>query len=351
MTGIVWIVLVDEAAVSYCTYENYRYLPGPSRPMALATLEAAVGRARATGSSLQFVLGNEPLPAEHRAVMAQAPHVKILPLGSRHDVEDGVFVVGREDYGRLPEIEEGSRCTLNLRIERDVVPELAALVETALVRSARVNVMLLNLELWGEEDLLDYRAQLQRLAAFLEERYRQRDLVECNLFAGGAASARRDCGAGITHLTLAPDGRFYVCPGFFYDGLGPPCGDLEAGVRVPLARLYTREGAPLCSSCTAVTCPRCVYLNKKITAEVNTPSQQQCVVAHLEQEASARLAERLRAGRPGTGPGRPRLDYRALDPFVPFLERHPGQADDEAPEPGPAPWLVQPEHPTRRSSS
>jgi CXXX repeat peptide maturase len=347
MTDISWIVLVDEAAVSYCTYENTHYLPGPSRPMALSVLEAVVARAREAGRRLQFVLGNQRLPAEHQAVMEQVPHVKILPLGSQHDVEDGIFVVGREDYGRLPEIEEGSRCTLNLRIERDRLPDLATLVATALVRSARVNVMLLNLELYDEESLIEYRAQLRTLAAFLEERYRQRDFVECNILADSLSlPTGRDCGAGVTHLTIAPDGRFYVCPGFFYDGLGQPCGDVQSGPRIANARLYARDHAPLCGSCTAVHCPRCVYLNKKTTAEVNTPSQQQCVVAHLEQQTSARLFERLRAEGRHAGPGRTRLDYQALDPF---LRRQP-RRDEDAVE-NPALPFEDSGHKVRRSSS
>jgi CXXX repeat peptide maturase len=357
MTQFSWIVLVDEAAVSYCYYENYRYLPGPSRPMSQEMLKAVVSRARAAETPLQFVLGNEPLPAEHYALMDQVPHVKVLPLGSKHDIQDGIFVVGREDYRRLEDIEEGSRCTLNLRLERDCLPAMATLVETALVRSARVNVMLLNLELYQEENLIEYREQLQMLAVFLEERYRQRDFVECNLVAAGPSVQKgRDCGAGVTHLTIAPDGKFYVCPGFFYDGLGRPCGDLQSGACVPNAPLYARDHAPLCSTCAVGHCPRCVYLNKKTTAEVNTPSQQQCVTAHLEHQASVRLSERLRAGDRRAGLGRPRLDFQSLDPF---LRSQPGQDEGGTLEPRafvddgtvPASRFENLEDPTRRSSS
>jgi CXXX repeat peptide maturase len=282
-----------------------------------------------------------------------------LPLGSKHDIQDGIFVVGREDYGRLQDIEEGSRCTLNLRLERDCLPVLATLVGTALVRCARVNVMLLNLELYDEEDLVEYRGQLQMLAEFMEERYRQRDAVECNILSEGLSmQTTRDCGAGVTHLTIAPDGMFYVCPGFFYDGLGKPCGDVRSGARIPNVRLYSRDHAPLCRSCAVVHCPRCVYLNKKTTAEVNTPSQSQCVAAHLEREISARLSERVRAGGRRAGPAPVRLDYTVLDPF---LRRQPGRddgagmapgafADDHAGR-GSAPPFANLGHSARRSSS
>ena len=55
-------------------------------------------------------------------------------------------------------------------------------------------------------------------------------------------------------------------------------------------------------------------MNRRTTLEVNTPSHEQCVVAHIERNASRRLLESIR--EVGTFmPDRdiPEIDY--LDPF------------------------------------
>lgn len=49
-----------------------------------------------------------------------------------------------------------------------------------------------------------------------------------------------------------------------------------------------------CVNCDAYQCKRCIWLNRKTTCEVNTPSHEQCVVAHLERNASRVLLNNIR---------------------------------------------------------
>jgi len=70
---------------------------------------------------------------------------------------------------------------------------------------------------------------------------------------------------------------------------------VESGVKIENAQLLHLDHAPICSHCDAFQCKRCIWLNKKTTLEVNTPSHEQCVAAHLERNASKRLLEHLRS--------------------------------------------------------
>ena len=94
-----------------------------------------------------------------------------------------------------------------------------------------------------------------------------------------------NCNAGWESITLAPDGKFYICPAFYQDNLGD-VGDLKNGINIPNPQLYRLDHAPICSHCDAYQCRRCIWLNLKTTLEVNTPSHEQCVVSHLERNAS-----------------------------------------------------------------
>ena len=52
--------------------------------------------------------------------------------------------------------------------------------------------------------------------------------------------------------------------------------------------------APICRNCDAYQCKRCVWLNRKTTYELNTPSHEQCVVSHLERNESRELLANIR---------------------------------------------------------
>ncbi len=132
-----------------------------------------------------------------------------------------------------------------------------------------------------------------------------------------------NCGAGETNVTLAPDGRFYVCPAFYLAdenedyGIGKTrfsIGDLKNGLNIKNPQLYQLDHASLCRQCDAYQCKRCVWLNRKTTYEVNTPSREQCVVAHMERNASRTLLLNIRKH----GEFLPNTEIKEIDYLDPF---------------------------------
>ena len=103
----------------------------------------------------------------------------------------------------------------------------------------------------------------------------------------------QNCNAGIDHITIAPNGKFYICPAFYYDDVNNSVGDIKSGLNIKNSQLLELNHAPICKICDAYHCKRCVWLNKKITLEINTPSHQQCVLSHAEREVSRILLSDL----------------------------------------------------------
>lgn len=68
-------------------------------------------------------------------------------------------------------------------------------------------------------------------------------------------------------------------------------GDLQNGMNIKNSQLYKLDYAPLCRQCDAYQCKRCIWLNRKMTYEVNIPSHEQCVMGHLERNASRNLLQ------------------------------------------------------------
>ena len=126
-----------------------------------------------------------------------------------------------------------------------------------------------------------------------------------------------NCNAGCENITLAPNGQFYICPAFYYsedDKQIFQIGNLKDGLNIRAAQLYKLSHAPLCRTCDAYQCKRCVWLNRKTTFDVTTPSHEQCVMAHIERNASRDLLIDFRK----QGEIYPEQEIKEIDYLDPF---------------------------------
>ena len=189
-------------------------------------------------------------------------------------------------------------------------------VSTLLSTVQRLNVVITDMERFSDDQQEKYSEWLGKLGQEVERLYVNGKSPQLNLLTDRMMlTAMNNCGAGDTCITLAPNGKFYVCPAFYYDNPEDNVGDLATGIDIKNKQLYKLDYAPICRNCDAWQCRRCVWLNRKMTLEVNTPSHEQCVLAHLERNASRELMASIR--RQGMflpqNPEIPEVDY--LDPF------------------------------------
>lgn len=93
-------------------------------------------------------------------------------------------------------------------------------------------------------------------------------------------------------------------------------GDLRTGLAIANQQLYRLDHAPICRVCDAYHCRRCVWMNDRLTGDVNTPSHQQCAASHLERNASRRLQQRMAERGIHIEGSREIKELDYLDPFV-----------------------------------
>ena len=260
--------------------------------MPLDTLKQGIRFGMMENLMIQFVYPDKELPEAYAEVVESIDHSKIrsLPLTppkeggteadvwvteSIKDIKADVPVVWRTDKQNL------------FNSEADIIK--------ALEDVPRLNIVLTDIETFTEEDFAAYKEVLRRLSQKVEQMYVEGKAPQLNLLTDRMMlSQMNNCGAGDTSVTLAPNGKFYVCPAFYYEDEADSIGDLEHGLDIRNRQLYKLEYAPICRHCDAWQCKRCVWLNRKTTLEVNTPSHEQCVVAHLERNASRELLQNIR---------------------------------------------------------
>ena len=294
------IIQLDDTSVSFCHYENCR---AERRLMPLDVLKKAIFFAMKENLTIQMVYPDYDLPQEYLDTIDTIDHADIVPAGRSGDV-----VVGSWDNIAADGV-------VALRTTRAELFVRYGEIAEALSRNTRINVIITDVEKMTDEDFATYKAVLASLAESVKQLYAEGKTPQLNnLTDRMMLTAMNNCNAGWESLTLAPDGKFYVCPAFYLEADGYNVGDLENGLDIKNAQLYCLDHAPICRKCDVFHCRRCAWLNRKTTLEVNTPSHEQCEVAHLERNASRELLASIRTlGEFLPGNEIPEIDY--LDPF------------------------------------
>lgn len=303
------VILLDECSTSYCAYE----VPmGEQRLIDREILHAGIVFAMKENLHIQFVYPDYSLPQEYEALIRSVDHSKIRSAAHAGKEAEVIVFDGWEllrDYSFV------SGVAYVLRTAKADFFRLYPRIADVLGKVTRLNVVVTDVDTFGADDFSAYSAALRVLSDSVKELFLQGKCPQFNLLTDRMMlGGMNNCDAGWKSITLAPDGRFYVCPAFYYQKASSDAGSLAEGLRLPNARLYRLDYAPICRNCDAYHCRRCVWLNKKTTLEVNTPSREQCVVAHLEREAARRLWLELHAcGFFPDGQAIEELPY--LDPF------------------------------------
>lgn len=292
------VILLDDTSVSFCHYQNDKK---ERNLMPFETLKAGIVYAMKENLNIQFVYPNYSLPKDYLEAMDSIDHTVIKPasLGDETDVMamDGINQIPST---KANDFKQG--VSYVLRLSKHELFEEIANVCALLNKVERLNVVITDVENFTDADFERYSEVLRMLSQEVEKLYVAGKVVQLNLLTDRMMLEKmNNCGAGDTSVTLAPDGKFYVCPAFYLtdedDGMGAlhtSIGDVKHGLDIKNPQLYKLDHAPLCSRCDAYQCKRCIWLNRKMTYEVNTPSHEQCVMAHLERNASRDLLNAIR---------------------------------------------------------
>ncbi len=276
------IILFDDTSASFCHYDNHKQ---KRRLISLDTLKKAIYWSMKENLMIQYVYPDYDLPSEYISVIESIDHSKIKPCK-----EDADIWVTESITGITSDVPIVWRCK-----KEELFSSEEAICDV-LRNTPRLNIILTGIEYFSDEDFEKYKSLLAGLGQTMEKLYVNGKSPQLNLLTDRMMlSEMNNCGAGNSSITLAPNGKFYVCPAFYDEDETDSIGDLENGLDIKNRQLYRLDHAPICRHCDAWQCKRCIWLNCKTTLEVNTPSHEQCVLAHLERNASRVLLNSLRS--------------------------------------------------------
>lgn len=311
------IIQLCDSAPSFCHYSNRKC----QNLIDIEVLRKGIKWAMKQNLSVQIVFPSYELPKDYLTFIGQIDHTIITEsttptLSSENSIYVHSGLTNLPQFGLLKDLNVVIRCKFSEIIHG------GHLIASVFPFVRRLNIVMTDFEVINGEDLDGYKNTLNSLSDVILKEYVCGHFVQTNLLTDRfMLDEMNNCNAGIETITFAPDGKFYICPAFYFDsgdyGLGDSCfnvGDLENGLHIPNNRLYDLEHAPLCRICDAYQCKRCVWLNRKTTYEVNTPSHEQCVIAHIERNASRSLLKRIQE-KTTLLPNKVIKEINYLDPF------------------------------------
>lgn len=304
------IVLLSSDSPSFCHYPELR----GDDIMSIDTLKDTITYAYKEDVSLHFILPNERLSESHESILGLTESVKVASSNSIYKSTANIIVfhsiddlINETDY-----IEYAV-----LIIKPDCVSNLKAITEDVLSHFGRIVISFQAFNSFSVPIAKSvYKSALDSMSQSITNCWRkggksQVSVVTDLLFA----SSHVNCNAGIEHITVSPHGKMYICPGFLADDPNDLIGDIKSGYNIINPQLLEFNHAPICKRCDAFQCKRCVWLNRKMTREINTPSKEQCVVSHIERNCSRELFLRLRVIDNDYLPDKSIPEISYLDPF------------------------------------
>lgn len=277
------IVLLDDNAVSYCHYS-----PNTETSISISPeiLRKTILFAMKENLSVQFVYSKVDVSYEIASLIDTIDHTDIGPSDADIVVKNGWDEIASKNCSR--------GCSYVIRTRLDDLLTYGESLKSLLRLTDRINIVVSDVESFSDLYIEKYQSFLNSLIPTIVNEYKVGHQVQFNLLTDRLMlKEMNNCNAGYESITLAPDGKFYICPAFYLNG--EQCiGDIDNGLNIGNPQLYKIDYAPICRQCDAFQCKRCIWLNKKMCREVNTPSHQQCVMAHVERIASKKLLEEFR---------------------------------------------------------
>lgn len=288
-------VIVANSASSFCQYDKPSDQEDENQFMPLELLRKVITFSSEHGLYLNVLCGNESLPTELIDKINKADHLKFIPLSNPDSAEECIVIVDEQDYNNISRLPDDTIETIILRIKKKNLPDLANLANQYSEKCRKLNIVLAGLEEFSPTDIYLYEEQISDLAGLVSDRLKRGNEIEINCLTDRIVlKEMNNCDAGIKHITFAPDGNFYLCPGFYYDNDFTDIGNINDGINIKNPDLLTLDKSPICRICDAYQCKRCIYLNKKMTAEINVPSYEQCVCSHIERNGTRSVIANLK---------------------------------------------------------
>jgi CXXX repeat peptide maturase len=310
------LIILSESSVPFCYYDEKPCGSKKSDLISLKHLKEAVIFALKNNLKINFLYPHYKPGKKYDLLTDEVEHIKIVPIELHKIYKDSILAIESNNFPSDSKLKKLKDENIIFRLRKEHLKKLSLHIKILVPKCKRLNLVLMDIEKYSEEDLDGYKNQLENISNFILKLSASNNLPELNFLTDRISLEQmNNCNAGINHLTVTPNGKLYLCPAFYYHNENDTLGEIRNDIIIKNKQLLRLKYAPICRICDAYQCKRCVFLNKIITSEINTPSSQQCRLSHIEREASRLFLIKLKEKNNNNINFKdiPKIDYS--DPF------------------------------------
>lgn len=294
-------ILLDDSSVPFCAYDS----SNTHNLIKLSDLKCGIEYAINNDLYLQIAYPEYALPEEYTQLLSSVEHIVISSYESASVSSDIVVLTKNVEKNAIVPLE----AVYIIKINSSQLSDLYNMVKAVYQSTSRINIILSDIENFSEVEFDLYKQQLEKIRNLISVTDIKDVTCQINVLTDLLfISNMNNCNAGLTSITLAPNGKLYICPAFYYSSIDFSCGDVREW-KIKNQQLLKLDNAPICLLCDAYHCKRCLYKNFIQTLEINTPSYEQCYISHIEREQSRLLNQSIN----GKFRNIKEIDY--MDPF------------------------------------
>lgn len=308
------LVVLNNSSVPFCYYNARTDNNNTDDSISLYDLKKTIVFALKNNLKINFLFPRTPLDQNYINLIEEIEHIKIIPFSLHKEYLNSILVIESDSIPNPSELKGLKEGNFILRLRKEELASLALITNKLIPACSRLNLVLLDIEKYRSEDYIEYQNQLKKISDKLLKSTNA--IFELNFLTDRIALTQmNNCNAGLSHLTVAPNGKLYICPAFYHKNREENLGEIRNDIQIANQKLLELKNAPICKICDAYQCKRCVFLNRETTRDVNIPSAQQCILSHKERESSRVFLNSLVKKDPENKRFNviPELDYE--DPF------------------------------------
>lgn len=284
-------VLLEDDSKSFCYYQNDLYNSKEKKSISNDLLKKVIAYSNEHNLYLNLLIGQKKLTVNQDKLINTTQHIKYISLKLENVYNNDILIIDNKDIHQISSLLKSANRIIILRLEKNNINNLNSIILSLFKKFKRLNLILPDIEEYTRDDIDQYEKQLNELIPSVISEYKKGNKIEINFLSDRLFLNKfNNCKAGIDHITIAPNGKFYICPGFYYNNENDYIGDIENGITNLDNKILYFDNAPACSTCDSYHCKQCVFLNRETFLEINTPSfYQQCAIAHIDREATKKI--------------------------------------------------------------
>lgn len=206
------VILLSDQSTSFCYYNSSNNIE-ENKLIPLDTLQNAIKYAFMENLFIQFVLPSFPLPKEYEEIITSTKASIIAPASTTHNAD--VLVI--EGFSEFNDTNIKNKANYVLRTNKDEFFKRYKDITRRLIDFNRLNIVFKDVENFTAHNFELYKKVLNDFVLYAKDIILSGKTIQLNILTDRLVKDEmNNCNAGNNTITIAPDGKFYICPAFYY---------------------------------------------------------------------------------------------------------------------------------------